>query len=364
MERKGPADLLLFFITLVLLSIGLIMVLSASSYDALLHNGDALFYFKRQLIFMMLGFVGMFIMMNISPNFVKSVAVPALLICVVMLILVPFIGVEVNGARRWLGTQSVRFAPAEVAKPVVIVFFAMWLTSLGRKNLQTMKGFLWTIAILGFISGLIVLAVKDLGTAITVAGALVCMMIAAEVPWKYLVTCCLMGLAGVIGMIVAEPYRINRIKSFINPFADLAGGGYQAVQSLYALGSGSLFGVGLGASRQKLLHLPEQHTDFIFSIIGEELGFVGAGFVILLFAMFIWRGFYIAVHLEDKFKSLTAFGLTAVIGIQAVINIAVAVGAFPVTGIPLPFISYGGTSLTFMMATVGFLLNLSRYMKH
>ena len=135
------------------------------------------------------------------------------------------------------------------------------------------------------------------------------------------------------------------------------------MQSLYALGSGWLFGVGLGASRQKLLHLPERHTDFIFSIIGEELGFVGAAFVILLFAMFIWRGFYIALNLEDKFKSLTAFGLTAVIGIQAMINIGVAVGAMPVTGITLPFISYGGTSLTFMMATVGFLLNLSRYMK-
>jgi cell division protein FtsW len=172
-----------------------------------------------------------------------------------------------------------------------------------------------------------------------------------------------LGLSGVVAMIAYKPYRLKRITAFIDPFADPLGTGYQVVQSLYAIGSGWLFGVGLGASRQKLLYLPERHTDFIFSIIGEELGFVGAAFVILLFAMFIWRGFYIAVHLDDKFKSLTAFGLTAVIGIQALINIGVAVGAMPVTGITLPFISYGGTSLSFMLATVGFLLNMSRYMR-
>ena len=362
MERRGPADLLLFFITLVLLSIGLIMVLSSSSYDALLTYGDALFYFKRQLIFMFAGFFAMFVMMNIKPEVVKSLAVPVMLICIVMLVLVPFIGVEVNGARRWLGTQSVRFAPAEVAKPVVIVFFAMWLTSLGKKNLQTFKGFLYTLALLAVIPVLVV--IEDLGTAIAIAGALVCMMIVAEVPWKYLIGTMGVGFAGVVAMIAVKPYRIKRIMVWLDPFSDPLEGGYQAVQSLYALGSGGLFGVGLGASRQKLLHLPERHTDFIFSIIGEELGFVGAAFVILLFALFVWRGFHIAMHIDDKFKSLTAFGLTAVIGIQAMINIGVAVGFLPVTGITLPFISYGGTSLIFMLATVGFLLNMSRYMKH
>lgn len=361
MERKGSADLLLFFITLVLLAIGLIMVLSASSYDALLHNEDALYYFKRQFLFMLIGFVGMFIMMNINPEFVKRIAIPMFIICVVMLILVPIVGVEVNGAKRWLGTTSVRFAPAEIAKPVVIVVFAMWLSSLNKKHLQTIKGFLYTLFVMAIIPGLVV--IEDLGTAIAIAGALGCMMIAAEVPWRYLGTLAGLGIAGVVAMIIAKPYRIKRITAFLDPFADPLDTGYQVVQSLYAIGSGWLFGVGLGASRQKLLYLPERHTDFIFSIIGEELGFVGAAFVILLFAMFIWRGFYIAIHLEDKFKSLTAFGLTSVIGIQAMINIGVAVGAMPVTGITLPFISYGGTSLSFMLATVGFLLNMSRYVK-
>ncbi len=361
MERRGTPDLLLFFITLVLLAVGLIMVLSSSSYAAMLTYDDALYFFKRQLIFMVFGFFAMFIMMNISPNAVKGMAFPVMMICIVMLALVPFIGIEVNGARRWLGVGGARFAPAEVAKPVVIVFFAMWLTSLGKKNLQTFKGFLYTLGVLAIIPVLVV--IEDLGTAITIAGALVCMMIAAEVPWKYLFGTVGVGVAGVVAMIAMKPYRIRRILVWLDPFTDPQGGGFQAVQSLYALGSGGLFGVGLGASRQKLLHLPERHTDFIFSIIGEELGFIGAAFVILLFTLFIWRGFYIAVHLDDKFKSLTAFGLTAVIGIQAMINIGVAVGFLPVTGITLPFISYGGTSLVFMLATVGFLLNMSRYMK-
>ena len=361
MERRGPADLLLFFIMLVLLAVGLIMVLSSSSYDAMLTYDDSLYYFKRQLIFMLGGFFVMFLMMNISPAFVKSLVAPVMLVCIVMLFLVPFIGIEVNGARRWLGVGSIRFAPAEVAKPVVIVFFAMWLTSLGKKNLQTLKGFVYTLMVLAIIPVLVV--IEDLGTAIAIAGALVCMMIAAEVPWKYLLGTMGIGFAGVVAMIAVKPYRIKRILVWLDPFSDPLGNGYQAVQSLYALGSGGLFGVGLGASRQKLMHLPERHTDFIFSIIGEELGFIGAAFVILLFALFIWRGFYIATHLDDKFKSLTAFGLTAVIGIQAMINIGVAVGFLPVTGITLPFISYGGTSLVFMLATVGFLLNMSRYMK-
>lgn len=361
MERRGPADLLLFFITLMLLAIGLIMVLSASSYRALLEYDDALFFFKRQCIFVVIGFFLMFIMMNISPKFVRSLAGPAMIACIVMLVLVPIIGVEVNGSKRWLGTQSVRFAPAEIAKPVVIVFFAIWLSSFQAKYLQTFKGFFCTLMLLAVIPGLVV--IEDLGTAIAIAGALVCMMIAAEVPWRYLAGTMGLGLAGVAAMIAIKPYRLKRVLVWLDPFSDPLDSGFQAVQSLYAIGSGWLFGVGLGASRQKLMFLPEGHTDFIFSIIAEELGFVGAVFVIMLFAMFIWRGFYIAVHLEDKFKSLTAFGLTAVIGIQAMINIGVAVGAMPVTGITLPFISYGGTSLSFMMATVGFLLNMSRYMK-
>jgi len=361
MNKKGQPDLLLFFVTLVLLIIGLIMVLSASSYKAMLDYNDALYFFKRQALFMVLGFLPMFIMMNININFVKKLAFPALAISIVLLLLLPFFGVNVNGAVRWYRIGPVQFGPAEMAKPIVIVFFAMWLTALGKKNLRTLKGFIFTLVVLAVVPVLII--EEDLGTAVCIAGAMVCMLIVAEVPWRYLFALAGMAVAAVAAMIYAAPYRINRIISFLDPFADPLGGGYQVVQSLYAIGSGSLFGVGLGASRQKLAHLPEMQTDFIFSIIGEELGFVGAGFVILLFAVFIWRGFHLSAQMEDKFMALTSFGLTASIGIQAMINIGVAVGAFPVTGIPLPFISYGGSSLIFMMSTVGFLLNLSRYAK-
>lgn len=359
MDKKKQPDVLLFFVTLVLLIVGLIMVLSASSYEALLEYNDALFFFKRQAIFMALGFIPMFFMMNISIDFVKRLAFPGLAASVLLLLLLPVFGVDVNGAVRWYRIGPIQFGPAEMAKPIVIVFFAMWLVALGKKNLQTFKGFFFTLLVLAIVPVLII--GEDLGTAVCVGGAMVCMLIIAEVPWRYLFALGGVAVAAVAAMIYAAPYRINRIISFLDPFADPLGGGYQVVQSLYAIGSGSLFGVGLGASRQKLAHLPEMHTDFIFSIIGEELGFLGAGFVILLFAIFICRGFYLASQMEDKFMALTAFGLTAAIGIQAMINIGVTVGAFPVTGIPLPFISYGGSSLIFMMATVGFLLNLSRY---
>ena len=361
MEHKNQPDLVLFFVTLMLLIIGLIMVLSASSYEAMLDYNDALHFFKRQALFLLMGFVPMFIMMNINIDFVKRLAIPALAISIVLLLLLPTFGVNVNGAVRWYRIGPIQFGPAEMVKPIVIVFFAMWLAALGKKNLKSLKGFIVTLLILAVIPALII--GEDLGTAVCIAGALTCMMIVAEVPWRYLAALVALAIGAVAAMIYAAPYRINRIISFMDPFADPLGGGYQVVQSLYAIGSGSLFGVGLGASRQKLMHLPEMHTDFIFSIIGEELGFLGAGFVILLFAVFICRGFYLSSQMDDKFMAFTAFGLTASFGIQAMINIGVAVGAFPVTGIPLPFISYGGSSLIFMMATVGFLLNLSKHAK-
>ena len=300
-------------------------------------------------------------MMNLNVSFVKQLAFPGLAVCIVLLVLLPFFGVNVNGSVRWYRLGPFQFGPAEMAKPIVIVFFAMWLAALGKKNLKTFKGFVITLLVMAVIPALVIQ--EDLGTAVCIAGAMVCMLIIAEVPVLYLIVPGGIGVAGVWAMIQAAPYRLQRLTSFWDPFADPLGSGYQVVQSLYAIGSGSLFGVGLGASRQKLLHLPEMHTDFIFSIIGEELCFLGAGFVIFLFAVFVFRGFWIAAQMSDKFMSFTVFGLTASIGIQAMVNIGVTVGAFPVTGIPLPFISYGGSSLIFMMATVGFLLNLSRYMK-
>ena len=361
MERRGQPDHLLFFITMALLVIGLIMVLSASSYDAILHYDDAFYFFKKQLFNCLLGLVALIAMMVVKPEVIKELALPGFFICIVLMLLVLAVGVEVNGAKRWLGTASIRFAPAEVAKPVTIVFFAYWLANMSKRSLHSLKGYLTTGLLMLIIPVLIV--IEDLGTAITLLGALFCMLIVAGAKIRHIVGTIIAGGIAVAALIIAKPYRWNRILAFLDPFADPLNTGYQAVQSLYALGSGWLFGVGLGNSRQKLLYLPERHTDFIFSIIGEELGFIGALFVIFLFCMFVWRGFHIASNIEDRFKALTAFGLTAVVGIQAAINIGVAVGALPVTGITLPFISYGGTSLIFMLGTVGFILNMSRYAK-
>ena len=192
---------------------------------------------------------------------------------------------------------------------------------------------------------------------------LLCMMIIAQAKWAHVLFVGFIGISIVILAIILEPYRLKRIDGFLHPFENLTESGWQLVQSLYALGSGWLFGVGLGDSRQKLLWLPEQHTDFIFAIIGEELGFIGALLVIVLFAIFVWRGFWVAMNLEDTIKSYIAFGLTVCVGIQALINLCVVVGVLPVTGITLPFISYGGTSLSIMLASAGFLLNMSRFVK-
>lgn len=359
-ERKGQPDRVLFYITMLLLTIGIIMVLSSSSYQAMLENKDAYHYFKRQIFFAGLGLVGMFVMMYIKPELIERLAMPALVVAAIMLILVPFIGIEVNGAKRWLGTREVRFAPAEVAKPITIVCFAIWLKILG-KNLQTMKGFAVSVVFLAVMPLLIFH--QDLGTALVVAGTTFCMLIVAQARWPHLLGLGALGLIGVVGAIVIEPYRIQRIIGFLDPFSNLKNSGYQLVQSLYALGSGWIFGVGLGDSRQKLLYLPERHTDFIFAIIGEELGFVGASLVVLLFALFIWRGFWIAMNVEDELKSYIAFGLTCCVGIQALVNMGVVVGVLPVTGITLPFISYGGSSLSIMLASVGYLLNMSRFVK-
>lgn len=359
-KRKEQPDLMLFYVTMLLLAIGTVMVLSSSSYQAMLENKDAFYYFKRQIIFAGLGLFGMFVMMYIKPELIESIAMPALGVVIIMLLLLPFIGVEVGGSKRWLGTKNMRFAPAEVAKPIIIVCYAIWLGKLGR-NIRTTKGFIASVVFLAIIPVLIVK--EDLGTAIVIAGALFCMMIIAQAKWSHIFLLGAMGLAGVITAIVVEPYRLNRIDGFLHPFEHLTDQGWQLVQSWYALGSGWLFGVGLGNSRQKLLWLPEQHTDFIFAIIGEELGFVGAFLVVLLFAIFVWRGFWVAMSLENTFKSYVAFGLTACVGIQALINLCVVVGVMPITGITLPFISYGGTSLSIMLASTGFLLNMSRFVK-
>lgn len=359
--KKGPPDFVLFLATLTLIGIGLIMVFSSSAVTAGVRYDDAYHYFKRQLLWAVISFFVMIVVMKINYHWIRSKIMLLFTISLVCLVLVLTpMGIKVNGANRWLGVGPFVFSPAELAKISMVLFLAHSLD----KNISKIKYF-WSgiapyLAILGLVVGCI-MAQPDLGTSIAIAGTVYFLLLVAGVKWSHLVSLAFAGLAMVGAAIAVAPYRMERFIAFLDPWKYASDEGFQTIQSLYALGSGGLFGMGLGRSRQKFFYLPEQHTDFIFAILGEELGFIGAMLVIILFLLFAWRGFRIAMNAPDNFTSLLAAGLTIMIVFQAAINIGVVSGALPVTGITLPFISYGGTSLLFTMTGVGLLLNISRY---
>lgn len=361
LKKKSP-DFVLFLTVMSLLSLGVIMVFSASEYSTLIYYNDSFYFFKRQVLWVLLGLGAMFFMINYDYWRLKNYIWPILFIAFMMLVLVlvPGIGKEVNGARRWIGLGPVNFAPAELVKLCIIIFTAYGLSRQKDRVKQFTKGVLPYLAVT-FLAALLILFQPDLGTAISLTGIVFVMIFAAGARVTHLGGIALAGVAAVILAIFLEPYRMKRFLAFLDPWADPQGAGFHIIQGLYAIGSGGLFGLGLGQSRQKFLYLPENHTDFIFAIIAEELGFIGALLVIMLFVLFIWRGMKIAVTSQDPFASLLATGVTAWIGVQAVINMGVVTGSLPVTGIPLPFISFGGTSMLFTMTGVGILLNISRF---
>ncbi|MFZ7104951.1 MAG: stage V sporulation protein E [Peptococcaceae bacterium] len=359
--KKKQPDIVLFLTTFLLLSIGVIMVLSASSYHAMLFYDDPYYFLKRQLRWGGLGIIAMLFFMKVDYFKYKRLIASGFVVTLIFLVLVliPGVGINVKGSSRWLGVGSLVFTPSEIVK-LAIVFFLARAMSMEPEKIKSFKGFLSYLAVLGMVAALLLLQ-PDLGTTIAVAGTAFCMFIAAGARLSHLVGLALTGVMGVAALIIQEPYRLKRIIGYLKPFETASNEGYQTVQSLYALGSGWLFGIGLGNSRQKFLYLPERHTDFIFAIIGEELGFIGVFLIILLFFLFIWRGYRIALYAPDRFASLLAVGLTSIIAVQSVINMGVVTGSLPVTGITLPFVSYGGSSLTFSLIGVGILLNISRY---
>ncbi len=359
--KKGPPDFMLFICTLTLLGIGIVMVFSSSSVTANLVNDDAYYYLKKQLQWAGIGLVAMVLAMKFNYNKLKALALPLFAITVLCLIavLTP-LGVTVNGASRWLGVESMRFAPAEVAKLTIVLFLAKYMeVNYGRMK-SFARGVLPILIIIAVTCGLI-LKQPDLGTSFSIAGTIFCMMIVAGARWTHLSLLTISGAGLIAGAIINEPYRFERFAAFLDPWKYPKDDGFQIIQSLYALGSGGIFGLGLGRSRQKFFYLPEQHTDFILAILGEELGFLGIAVVLFLFIFFAWRGYRIALNAPDTFGNLLASGLTTMVIFQAAINIGVVAGCLPVTGITLPFISYGGTSLIFTMIAVGLLLNISRY---
>ncbi len=360
--RPKSPDFILFFAVIALLSFGVVMVYSSSAVSAYVNFDDSYYFLKRQLIWVTLGITVMLVTLNVDYHVWRKFAKPTLLLTIVLLILVlvPGFGKVVNGARRWLGFGSLYLQPSEIAKLSMVLYSSASLARNQEKISSFIKGVVPQLLILLVIFGLI-LKEPDLGTALAIGGTVFILLFTAGARLSHLTSLGLVGVTGIIAAIILEPYRLKRLLAFNDPWADPLNTGYHIIQSLYALGSGGLFGVGLGRSREKFLYLPEPHTDFIFAILGEELGFIGTVTVILLFFLFAWRGFKIAISAPDIYGSLLAAGLTTMIIMQALMNIAVVTASMPVTGIPLPFISFGGSALIFTLFGVGILLNVSRY---
>ena len=358
---NNPIDFTLLITILFLLGIGLVMVLSASSPSALAESGNSYSYFSKQLIFAILGIIAMLFISKIDYRFYQKFYKHAWWIALILLILVLVAGRTVNGAKRWIYvTETLSIQPSELVKILMIIFYAAILVKNRDELNKYGKGFLKHIIILAPIIVLLLIE-PHFSASIIIIGIVAIMMIIAGCKfWHFLVSGLVVGVPGIVALIFLEPYRLQRVITFLNPWSDPTGDGWQVIQSLYAIGSGGLFGAGLGESKQKYLYIPEPHNDFIFSILAEELGFIGCAVVIILFAIFIWRGILIAMRSPDMFGSLIAIGITAQIAIQVIINIAVVTSSMPATGMPLPFFSYGGTSLFILLCEMGVLLNISK----
>lgn len=338
---NNPIDFTLVITILLLLGIGLVMVLSASSPSALSESGNSYAYFSKQLIFAILGLIAMVFISKIDYRFYQKFYKHAWWISLLLLVAVKLIGSEVNGAKRWIKiTETLSFQPSEMVKFLMIVFYAGILVK-NRDQLNLYgKGLIKHILFLAPIIGLLLLQ-PHLSASLVIIGIVCIMMIVAGCKFKHFVFTGLgAGIPGLALLIAIEPYRLKRFITFLDPWQDITGDGWQVVQSLYAIGSGGLFGVGLGDSKQKYLYIPEPHNDFIFSILAEELGFIGCTVVLVLFAIFIWRGILIAMKAPDMFGSLVAVGITSLVAIQVIINVAVVTSSMPATGMPLPFFSY------------------------
>lgn len=364
LKRRPVFDGPFFAVSMLLLSIGVIMVFSSSYarawYDpGNVTGGNAAYYFVRQLIFALLGIFTMLVASRIPMGLYRRYAFVFLAFTVVLLMLVPVIGVKANGSRRWLGVGGLTLQPSELAKLAVILAFSAMICSLKGKMRSFKFGILPFAGILGLIVGLLVLEPHFSASIIILAiGAVMLFLGGVSIGWF----AAAFGAAGggIAVLLTFFPYASSRINTWRDPFSDISGRGYQIVQSLYTIGSGGLSGLGLGGSRQKFLYLPEEHNDFIFSVVCEELGFIGSALILCLFAMLILRGFWIALHCRDRFSFLVCSGISALLGIQVFLNVAVVTNLIPCTGISLPLFSYGGTALLIQLFELGIILSASR----
>ncbi len=347
--------------TFILLAIGVVMIYSSSSIYAWERLGSSAYFLKRHLIYLTLGLFGALLCMSIDYRILRRFTKPLLLISFTLLVLVllPGISREIAGAKRWFRIFGFSFQPSELAKLAVLIYMADYLSRKEDCIRDFYKGFMPVMIVLGALA-LLILLQPDLGTALSIVVIVLVMLFVAGVRLAHLAAVILLAVPAFYILILSAPYRRARITAFLNPWADPLGSGFQIIQSQVALATGGIFGVGLGKSLQKLFYLPAAHTDFIFSIISEELGFIGAFTVIILFMIFILQSARIAKNAVDAFGYYLSLGIIAMIGFEVVVNIGVSLGNLPTKGLPLPFISYGGSSLIFDMLSAGLLLNISR----
>ena len=357
---RGGVDRIFLIIVVLLLCYGSVMVFSSSYVFAKVRMHDSLWFVKKQIFFAIVGIIVMMIVSFIDYGFIKKFTVPIFAASFLMLAAVPFIGQSNKGATRWLKVGPIQFQPSEIMKFALVLLLASYISFFSSKIKQFKYGILIPAAITGVVCVTTLLEHHMSGTIILfLIGASMIFMSGAN--WKVLATFGGIFGAGALGVMLFTNYMNKRIDAWLHPELYLKTGGWQPYQSLLAIGSGGLFGVGLGNSYQKHMWLPEPQNDFIFAILCEELGFIGAIALIALFVLFTWRGFVIAKRAPDTFSSVLVAGLTAKVGIQAMLNIAVVTASIPTTGIALPFFSYGGTALVMQLAEMGIILSVSRY---
>ena len=365
---RGPIDLPFCLLVLLLTAIGLVMLLSASFPSAYYEtkNNDPMYYFTRQGVFAIMGVAAMFFISKINYQRFRAFAKPLLFFAIILLalVLVPGVGQTRNNATRWIGVGELfTFQPSEIAKLAVVLYFSDSISKKKDKMRTTRYGILPYLLIMGLLAVLMMLEPHLSGTVL-ILGTGAALMLVGGIRWAWVGAA--VGFVGGVAALMLTgviQYGQSRIAMWQNPFIDPRGEGYQLSQSLISIGSGGLLGVGLGKSRQKFLYLPEEHNDFIFAIICEELGLIGAAIIMLLFAALILRGYWIALHTRDRFGCLLVVGVTTLIAMQTFLNIGVVTGLLPTTGISLPFFSYGGTALSIQLAEMGIVLSVSRQMK-
>ena len=361
-SKLKPFDYTLFSTVIILFGIGLLMVLSASSHLGLLTYKNPYHFFVRQFFFGIVGIAMMWFLSRVDYKIYKRLAKLIFFISIVLLcvVLVPGIGSgETRGAKRWIDLGIINFQPSEVVKVAMIIFLSASISENHKKLAKFWEGLIPYFVVIGVVAGLLYLEPHYSAIGIIGLISVVLLFVGGAKVSHFLAMGAVIAPIGVLGIFISK-YRLDRIVGFLDPWSDMKGTGWQVIQSLYAIGSGGIFGLGLGQSKQKYSYLPDAHNDFIMAILGEELGLLGMLFVITLFGILVWRGIVTAMKAPDLFSGLMAVGITMLIALQFVFNLAIVTSWFPVTGMPVPFMSYGGSSLLIFMSCVGILLNISR----